>query len=337
MAHLADLVGAGLSAGDALRAGAALPGRCGGVLAAVAARIERGERLATALGGAGLALTQAELAIVSAGERGGDLRAALFQLRDLLAERFESRAELARAVAYPTALILLALAVVAVAGRLILPSIAAFHQQQGAQLPLATQGLLATSSMLARWAPLMIAAPAPIAAVSVFASRFPRFRLLYDHAVLALPLAGRLVAQGERGRFYALVAALLAAGSEIDTALAMAVPTVANTVIRARCARARRLLLKGVPISTAVARSGLDSSGEDRALLAVAESGVGYRTCFARMAAVAATRRRHTLALATRLAEPVALSLVALVAGATVFAVYQPLLATAGLLAGAVP
>ncbi len=337
VAHLADLVGAGLAAGDAVRAGASLPGRCGRVLAAVAARVERGERLATALVGAGLSLSQAELAIVTAGECGGDLRAALFQLRDLLAERAESRARVVRALTYPAALILLTLVVVAVAAQLILPSITAFHRQQGAELPLATQALLTAGNLLSLWGPLLVSTLPPLVVACFFALRFPRFRLLYDHAVLALPLAGRLVAQGERGRFYALVAALLAAGGEIDAALAMATPTVANGVIRARCARARRLLLKGIPISTAVARSGLDPGGEDAALLAVAEAGVGYQTCFARLAAVAATRRKHTLALGMRLAEPIALSLVAIAAGTTVFAVYQPLLGTAGLFANAVP
>ncbi|RMF21169.1 MAG: hypothetical protein D6760_10040 [Deltaproteobacteria bacterium] len=337
VSHLADLIGAGLPACDALRAGAALPGRCGRTMAAIAARVGGGERLASALGKAGLALSPAELAIVGAGERGGNLTATLFQLRDLLSERAELRAQVTRTAAYPTLLVLLTLAVVTAAGQFILPSIAAFHRQQGAQLPVLTRLLLASSDALVRWAPLLLPALVLCAAAYSLARRAPRLRVLSDHAVLALPLAGRLVAQGERGRFYALVAALLATGSEIDAALAMATPTVANSVIRAQCVRARQLLLKGMPISVAVARSGLDPSGEDRALLSVAEAGVGFHVCFSRLAAAAAARRSHTLALAARLAEPIAVSFVALAAGATVLAVYQPLLGTAGLLAEAMP
>ncbi len=331
VACLDELLRAGLATSDALAVAATLPGRQGRALAEVAASVARGHSLGRALEHSRLRLRPGEIAIVFAGEQGGDLAAAVGHLRQLLEEGARLRAEALRGAIYPAGLITVCAAVVVFAGRIVLPAIASANIGAGAQLPVSTRVVLAAAGQLTRTGPpAALLAVVLAAAAAIVARRNPRARLLLGHLALATPFLGRIIAASSRARFYGLAAALLRAGANIDEAIALAARAVSNEPLRLCCARAHALLTRGVPLSHAVARCGLDRTGRDRALLAVAEAGSGYAVCLERLSAVARSEYRHTVGLAMRLVEPAALGAVALVAAVTVLAVYQPLLAAAG-------
>jgi type II secretory pathway component PulF len=336
IARLAGLLAAGLPTGEALAIGATAGGSEAAAFAHLAAAVERGQTLSIALARLGCQLSDAEIAVVAAGERSGNLRRALGLLDSHLQAQAEQRQQLVQALLYPCALLTTTLAVTVLVAALVVPAFASMYAELDGELPLVTRCVVAVGDSLRAYGAACFAAVfAGSAALASTRRRGSRAGHLLDHCLIETPLVGRVVRMGARVQLYGIVAALLEAGLDVERALELATPSLANRAARRHCVRMRRMLRGGTKLSDALARSGLDRVGHDASLLRVAEATGNYEACFKRLAAVAGDERNTLLLRATRLAEPLAVTLVAVVVAATVLAVYQPLLGSAGLLTGA--
>jgi type II secretory pathway component PulF len=87
-------------------------------------------------------------------------------------------------------------------------------------------------------------------------------------------------------------------------------------------------------LSAALERCALDSRGGDAAILRTAEAIGDYSASLERLATAARIERDELLDRTVRAVQPVSVAFMAIVVGATVLAVYQPVLGSASLLAG---
>jgi len=335
VSRLQRMVAAGIPPGEALALGAGATGAVAAAFTRVSAAVARGRPLSASLAAAALPLSEADLALVVAGERSGDLARSLGLLDQRLSQRENDRHRLLQALLYPSILITGTALVTSAMAVFVLPSFATMYDELGAELPATTRTVIATGGWLAAHGPATAGTTAIAAIALLWARRRSTgLRRALDRAALATPWIGRLMHTTERARLYATMAVLLQAGLDVERALALAAPAVATTVVRERCARVGRLLRSGTRLSLAIDRSGLDLDGGDSGLLRVAEATGDYATCLQQLSAVAAEERDLAVAGLARVAEPAAVAIVALAVGATVLAVYQPVLGSAALLAG---
>ncbi|MEE8311699.1 MAG: type II secretion system F family protein [Candidatus Binatia bacterium] len=331
--RLHTLLDGGIPAADALAAAVACHGPGAGIMRSASRAVSRGLPLSRALGRARCRLDAADLALVRAGERSGELARALGLLRTRLEGQADARRGVTRALLYPAILLASTIAVVACMSAYVLPSFVSLYASSGVELPALTSAMIAVGPALGRLSAPAAGCMAMLVGVVVLLRKSSgRAALLIDSAWLAAPVAGRLLLLRERESLYGTVSVLIRAGLEIDRALELAAPAVGNVAVATAVRGLRRSLLRGVRLSDAVAASPLDRDGFDAAMLRTAEMTGDYAAAFARLAKTACDERRHRSAALIAVVEPLTTLVLAIVVGVTVLALYQPVLGSSALL-----
>lgn len=332
IARLAALTNAGLSSGDALASCA----RSGNTfLLRLHAAVRRGTALSAALRGRGLPFTEAEVAVVHAGERGGSTARAL----TLLAQRMESESagkrRIVSALAYPALLLCGAVAALLFLSIVVLPSFTTLYQGSRVELPWTTRTLLAFGQSVQSWgsSALLLALSCGLGFAFLRRASFAFSRLCDRVALQWWPLRS-LVRPRASHECCSLLSMLLDAGSEVEEALGLAARAAPNRMVAQGLGDALRSLRHGVPLSRAWATTRLDPSGDALALLEIAEATGGYASAFGRIATLEGAAAEQALTRACGVAEPMAVLAMAVAVGGGVLALYQPMLGSASLLLG---
>ena len=171
------------------------------------------------------------LNMVRAGEATGNLDLALERLADFKSKSRELRETLISSLIYPTILLVLALAAVAVMLTFVVPRFAELFDDAGRELPLLTQMVVGMGNAVENWwwAGLLVIA-------GLFwwlRSRWldPLGREQIDTRLLRLPLIGGLIGKTEAARFTRTLGTLLKNGVNLLTAMGIAKEIVSNRVI----------------------------------------------------------------------------------------------------------
>lgn len=188
----------------------------------VAAQIESGSPLTTALGKYRHAFGEVFLETVRSAEQSGTLYEAMDHLADMLERQIETKRALTRALAYPVivlAVVSLALSVIVV---FVVPRFAETFQGQGMELPLFTQVVknLGESVRSFWWAYGMGALGLGLALTSLWKS--PSGRLGYERLFLRLPYIRSMIRAVAAARFARVFGLSLGAGVDMVQSLEMA-------------------------------------------------------------------------------------------------------------------
>jgi len=337
LCRVAALTAAGMTTGDALASSSCLRARGGSdaCLARLAAGVRRGLSLSTAMAAPGLPFSEAEIAVVRAGESGGATARTLTLLAERVERESEGRRRIASALTYPCILMVGALASLSFLSIVVLPSFTSLYAGQGAQLPATTRALLAFGNAAGRYGlSVATAAALAVAAAKVARARSVRWRRLLARAAVELPLLRSLLAPGAMHASCGLLALLFEAGCEAEEALALAARASVNAVIAERLAHCLRLLRRGLALSRAWTSAGLDRSGDATILLEIAEATGNYAEAFSKLGLLEGRAADEALARVCRWAEPISVIVMACAVGGGVLALYQPMLGSASLLLG---
>lgn len=335
VSRLAALTAAGVGTGDALASSARNGNR---LIATLDASVRRGTALSEAMAAPGLPFTEAEVAVVRAGERGGSTARVLTLLAQRMDREAGGRRRVASALAYPALLLVGAAGALAFLSIVVLPSFTTLYTGKHVELPQATRALLAFGDAIRAWGIALVVA----AASTAFAFNIARRRV-----VAVAQAVDRVAVDGFPLRLFAgpaaahdacsLLGLLLEAGCETEEALALAVRATPNRIVASRMGDVLRSLRHGVPLSRGWSAARLDPGGHATALLEIAEATGGYGPAFQRVAALEGAAAEHALDQACRLAEPAAVIIMAVAVGGGVLALYQPMLGSASLLLGGNP
>lgn len=332
IARLAALTAAGVAIGDAISSSARSGNR---VLLRLHSAVRRGTALSAAMGARGMPFTEAEIAVVRAGERGGSTPRALALLCERMEREAGAKRRIVSALAYPCLLALGGLGALSFLSIAVLPSFTSLYSGNNVELPLATRALVAFGDALQNWGPTLVAGAFGVAGLFALAMRSSAaLRRACDRAAIDKPPFRALAAPRAAHETCALVALLLEAGCEAEESLALAARAAANGAVSERIGEALRCLRRGVPLSRAWSAARLDRSGDAAPLLEIAEATGGYAQAFARLAALEGAAADHALTQTCRLAEPAAVLVMAVAVGGGVLALYQPMLGSASLLLG---
>jgi general secretion pathway protein F len=285
--QLATLIQSSLPIADALAAIAQQSEKATmkSLVASLRTQVLEGRGLAMAMAQYPRAFPSMYRATVSAGEHTGRLDLVLSKLADYTESSHRSRQKVQLALIYPSAL--MGLAVLVVAGLLtyVVPDVVGVFANEGQSLPPMTTALLAVSDFLVGYGLLVVGAIVAL----VFALRAwlrDEDRLEAAHRLLLqMPLLGRLSLTSNSARFAGTLSTLVSSGVPLVDSLDIAAAVLTNTHLKRIIGAAAGQVREGSSLRAALERSGrfppmmihMIASGEasgdlERMLARVAES-----------------------------------------------------------------
>jgi general secretion pathway protein F len=224
-------------------------------LLAVRERVLEGWRLADALGEDPKSFSPVYRAVIAAGETSGDLAGVLGRLATMLEKNRAMRGKALGALIYPAVLFVVAASVVTAMMVFVVPKIVEQFSNYDVKLPMLTEIVIAISNFLGRYG--LFCAAALIAAIVALAQglRAPAFKLVFDRAMLRVPVLGGLLRALDGARFARTLSTLFSGGAPLLESLTGAQRTVSNAHMRDRLDGAIAQVREGAALATALKRA----------------------------------------------------------------------------------
>ena len=255
---MAALLPAGLSLSRSLSAVANITsGGLATAIAAVRARVERGDTLAAALADHPTFFPPIYVGVIRAGERSGDLPGAFARLSSQLEREEELRNKLLSAAIYPILLGVAGGIAVTVLLLFVLPRFAELLQGTGAALPRSTALLLGLSAAARRFWPLFLALPIALVGGTAWALRTPEGSRAFAKMMVNTPLVGTFRRHVLASRFARLVGVLLYGGSPLLNALDDTIHSLGDPLAQDEVLRIRTRVREGASLHGALAEGDL--------------------------------------------------------------------------------
>lgn len=220
-------------------------------------QLERGRTLSSAMHRHNDIFGQLFVSIVHVGENTGRLDEAFLQLSEYLQREQETRKQIKAATRYPTFVIIAVVAAMVIMNIFVIPVFADMFKSFGAELPLMTRILLATSDFfVTKWLYLVVGIIATIFALSHYI-KTETGRYNWDKSKLRLPIVGSIFERTLLSRFARSFSIMLKSGVPLTTALNLVADAVNNSFMAARILAMRKNIEKGENLSRVAASSKL--------------------------------------------------------------------------------
>ena len=197
------------------------------------------------------------VALVRVGEMTGQLEEVFLRLFHHIEFEIFMGQQIKSALRYPMFVMAAMAAGMMVINVMVIPAFATVFKSFGAELPLATRILMATSDFTINYGWLLAAA----AAAGIWLMRrwiaTTDGRLTWDRFKLRLPLAGKIIRKGMLSRFARSLALSLKSGVPIEQALSIVAQTVENAYLSKKIEGMRESVERGESILRAAAATGV--------------------------------------------------------------------------------
>jgi general secretion pathway protein F len=328
--ELLALLEAGLNLSEAMATLHNKENRAGAraTLAAIRLALQQGQSFSDTLAGFPAVFPDLYVATVHAAERSGNLPEALARFVAYQLQFDAIRKKLVSAAIYPTMLLAVGTLVTLFLLGYVVPKFSVVYESSGREIPWMSQLLLAFGQSLAAHPWLCLAAlGATVAALALgLGNAALRARLVL--AVLRLPLLAAKAAEFRLARLYRALSLLLHAGIPLSKALAMS-GAMLMPQQREQLLRARRAVEQGLPFSAALEQNGL-ATPVAQSLLKVGENTGRLGDMLERSAKFHDEEFARWVDWASRLLEPLLMTLIGVVIGGVVVLMYMPIFELAG-------
>jgi type II secretory pathway component PulF len=257
MQALAELIGAGLPAGEALRllSTRLQEPQMRALCAALWERLSEGLPLSAAMEAQRGTFAQHAINLVAAGEATGNLREVLQRLIQHYTTQREMGRMLIAALSYPLIVCVVAIIVILLFIFFLMPRLQTLLTSLGGQMPWATRALIGFSDFIVQYGLIVI-----VAAVLtwVFFWRWRKSdkgRAATDAWALKLPMLGKFVTASTIQNFAATLAVLLENGITTAEALRMTERTIANRSMQDAFRESTSRVLEGESLSQSLAKT----------------------------------------------------------------------------------
>jgi general secretion pathway protein F len=250
--ELAALVAADVPVDEALRILALQPmsAHARRAVSAMLEHVSAGAALSEAMAVREARFPSAVIGVVQAGEASGTLGSALVDLAAFLDRGEEIRAKVRGAMVYPALLLVTAMATLVVLATVLVPSLAPIFDEAKTDPPAAIAWLLGLRRTVeAHWAQLL-AAGALLAALVLMGWQSAPLRRFLDRVLLALPIAGPLIAAGEAARLLRTLGTLLKGGVAMLQALSITAGAMRTAPFRAAVGALEEGVRQGRPLAS---------------------------------------------------------------------------------------
>lgn len=201
------------------------------VLRSVCQDVERGRRLAEALGAKPAVFDRLYVNLVRAGEEGGVLETVLNRLAEYIETSVKLRGKVKGALFYPAAIIAVAIIVISFIMVFVVPKMSAMFTQSGQTLPALTQWVINASNFFQHYWYIIVASLVAIPLALKMYHDTDDGRKVLDGVFIEIPVFGDLIKKSAIARFSRTLSTLLASGVRIIDALDISSATTGNWMI----------------------------------------------------------------------------------------------------------
>jgi type IV pilus assembly protein PilC len=263
--------------------------------------------------------------LVAAGEQAGILESLLDRLAVYQEKTLALKGKIKKAMFYPAAIIIVAVLITAIIMIFVIPSFKSVFASFGAQLPLATEVVIAMSDFIvAWWWIILLGFGGGLYFLIQAWKRSPKVQLVIDRTVLKLPVLGDLVVKASVARWSRTLATTFAAGVPLVEALDSVGPASGNAVYK----DATRSVQSEVNMGTALAVAMQNTNVFPNMAVQMTSIGEESGSLDAMLSKVADYYEREvdeTVDALASLIEPVIMVVLGVIIGGLVIAIYLPI------------
>lgn len=294
------------------------------VLEDVRDAITHGATFADALGQHPHVFDRLYVAIVRAGELSGSLPTVLETLTVYLEKAAQLRRKVIGAIAYPAVILTVAVIVVFVMIVKLVPVFEGVYARANAQLPAPTRLLIAVSTAVRDYTPLVALALVAVVVLFYLALQTATGRYAFDAFVLRVPLFGPLIRKAIMARTCRTLSVLLNSGITLIEAMETVAQVGGNKVIERALTAATRRMQDGGTIADTLRATGQFPSMVTQLVATGEESGT-LPAMLGRAALYYEQQVDNTVMALSTLIEPIMIVIMGAIAGSVIFALYLPI------------
>jgi type IV pilus assembly protein PilC len=262
--------------------------------------------------------------MIAAGEAGGILDTILKRLAAYIEKAVKLTGQVKSAMIYPVAVLVIAAGVVAVILWKVIPTFAALFQGLGADLPLPTRIVIALSNNFVRFFPVLLFALGAIAFVFRRYYSTDTGRRTVDRTMLKLPILGVILRKIAVARFCRTLSTLISSGVPILDGLEITARTAGNAIVEDAIMLTRTSIERGETVSGPLKETGVFPAMVTQ-MIGVGEATGALDTMLAKIADFYEEEVDTAVAGLLTLLEPVMISVLGVIVGGIVIAMYMPI------------
>lgn len=257
--QIATLSASGLPLEEALSAIASQSERqkTKALILSVRSRILEGHTFASALSDYPKVFPEIYRATVAAGEQSGHLDAVLERLADYTEDRQSVKQTVTKALMYPMALVIAAIAIVSLLLAYVVPQVVGVFDSLDQELPALTRMLIMASDFLRAWGLGVLAVIVIVFILFRRALRNEAFRLKVDTFYLKIGFVSKLIRAFNSAQFARTLSILASSGVPVLEALSIASAVLTNRLMRQAVKNAAVQVREGSSLSASLKRTGL--------------------------------------------------------------------------------
>jgi type IV pilus assembly protein PilC len=262
--------------------------------------------------------------MVAAGEAGGILDVILQRLSVYIEKAVKLNSQVKSALIYPVSIIVIAALVVFIILWKVIPVFAQLFSGMGAEMPFLTRMVIGASNFIARYILLIVPA---IAAGCVAVAKYHqtyRGRRVLDGLLLKIPVIGMLLRKIAVARFCRTLATLTASGVPILDGLEITAKTAGNAIIEDAVMAVRKSVEEGKTVSEPLADTKVFPAMVVQ-MINVGEQTGALDQMLSKIADFYEDEVDTAVAGLMKLIEPIMISVLGVVIGTIVAAMYLPL------------
>ncbi len=306
------------------------------VLTQIRQDVEEGSTLSAAMGRHTKVFDQLFVNMIDAGEAGGILDLILQRLSTYIEKIVKLRRDVISALIYPSAVIVIAVGVIAVIMVFVIPSFQNIFVGllgPGEQLPFPTRIVVGISNFLAGIGGLVILGAIIGSTVGLRAYyKTPKGRRVIDKVTLKIPIVGQILRKIAVARFSRTLATLLSSGVPILQSLEITARTAGNSVIEDAINKVRVGVERGESVVEPLKASEVFPNMVSQ-MIGIGEQTGALDSMLGKIADFYEQEVDSAIASLLTLIEPVMIGFLGITIGSIVIAMYLPLFTLIGKMA----
>lgn len=295
------------------------------VLQAVRSKILEGHTLAEGLRDHPKAFPNVYCALVSAGEQSGDLGKVLMRLADYTTRAQQLRSSVLQAAIYPAVLTIVSIAVIVMLMAYVVPKVVEQFSDMGQELPLLTRIMIQVSDFVVHQGWILLLVLFGVSFLWRSLLKNARFKLGFHQNLLRLPLTRNIISNIETARLLNALSIMVNSGSPLLDALNISKETLNNLAIRNAVSDAATAVKEGQSLSKSLGDSGLFPPIAVY-MVANGEQSGELGTSLEQAAHQQDNLVNNTIAITTRLIEPLLIIIFGALVLTIVLAILLPIL-----------
>ncbi len=267
--------------------------------------------------------------MVKAGEVSGQMDVILARLADYQEESEALSREIKLAMTYPVISMILVVAITAFLMMGVVPTFKGVFESMGSELPAITEFVLNLSNTLRENVLMFIAGGAVLTSLLVMFKRTPRGSLLWDRAILKVPVFGPLMKKVCLARFSRTFSTLIRSGVPIMSTLDIVGNTAGNGVVERAVTKSRESVRNGNLLSEPLSNEPVFPPMVVR-MIAIGERTGALEALLEKISEFYDAQVKAQVKALTSLIEPLLICVMGFVVGTVVLSIFIPILDMAG-------